>query len=101
MKEKAARALIERLAAQCGDGMMKTEAGSLEETLATLVQAFLTMNAALMAVNQMAGDEVVVALRMSSEDDPTQGAELMLGVATPKGLLESVFSTEVQLHNSH
>ena len=92
-----ALALLEGLAANCADDDLRTESGTLMETLESMVRAFLQMNAALMAVNAMSAGEVVAAVRMI-DDDPTQGSELIIGVATPEGVLESVFSTEVQLH---
>ena len=91
-----ALALLEGLAANCADDDLRTESGTLMETLESMVRAFLQMNAALMAVNAMSAGEVVAAVRMI-DDDPTQGSELIIGVATPEGVLESVFSTEVQL----
>jgi len=93
-----ALALLEGLAANCADDDLRTESGTLMETLETMVRAFLQMNAALMAVNAMATGDVLAAVRMISDDDTTQGCELIIGVATPEGVLESVFSTEVQLH---
>ena len=91
-----ALALLDGLAANCADDDLRTESGTLMETLESMVRAFLQMNAALMAVNAMSAGEVVAAVRMI-DDDPTQGSELIIGVATPEGVLESVFSTEVQL----